>query len=468
MEKARLEKDYIEKAIEDQLRDSICEGVFCVLDNMAQSDREGFINAVIPKYNPGTLKEKLKMEYVFSTKAQSGKIDLKKKKVAIIAHLYYKQFFYKCVSYLRGIASEIDIFITTSTEENKKFLNDLLHEFNMDRVQVQLVKNRGREISALLIECKDIWKRYEYLCFVHDKATSGNIGAAKIGQEFMDILWDNLLINNCYVNNVLNFMEKHTYVGLLVPPAPYHNAYFGNYGNEWTSCFDKTKELAEKLKLSCMMSKDIAPITIGTAFWCRTEALKALWCYDWKYEDFQEEPLPLDSTINHAIERILAFVAQHEGYTTGIIENDKFAAVQVGNYQYILNGLISKKRKSSGFLTFFDLINKDFFYDYSNLQYCVQKYKKVLIYGTGFFAVEITKYLERNNCTYDAYVVSDGYRKQGQLYGKRVYELSEIKNEENMLLILALKKGDFNEVYPILTNKGFRNFYFNGEELIKE
>ena len=61
-------------------------------------------------------------------------------------------------------------------------------------------------------------------------------------------------------------------------------------------------------------------------FWAKTDALKKLFEHGWKYEDFPEEPLPIDGTISHAIERVLGYVAQDAGYKTGVIMTDKIAA----------------------------------------------------------------------------------------------------------------------------------------------
>ena len=329
--------------------------------------------------------------------------------------------------------------------------------------KIQVVENCGREISALLVGCRKTIKNYKYLCFIHDKATSGNMGTPKIGSSFMYLLWDNLLKSAIYIRNVLNFMESHPYIGILVPPAPYHADYFGNYGNEWTGCYEETQKLAKMLKLKCKMSKDIPPYTLGTAFWCRVEALNVLWDYDWGYDFFPKEPLPMDNSANHAIERIFEYVAQHEGYATGIVMNEEFASIQLSNYQFILNGLLKKKRETASFLKYKDYIDKDFYYSFANLHYLVNNFEKIFIYGTGFFAKEITEHLKKYQVNVEGYVVSDGYRREIEYYNRPVYEVSEIVNSPSMLLIIALKKQDFEKVLPTLQKKEICNLYYNGQ-----
>ena len=66
----------------------------------------------------------------------------------------------------------------------------------------------------------------------------------------------------------------------------------------------------------------------GSCFWFRTDALRKLFKYDWKYEDFPEEPLPIDGTISHAIERCYAYVAQDAGYYSAIVMCDEYAKIE--------------------------------------------------------------------------------------------------------------------------------------------
>jgi lipopolysaccharide biosynthesis protein len=49
-------------------------------------------------------------------------------------------------------------------------------------------------------------------------------------------------------------------------------------------------------------------------FWARPEALQPLFDLDLTWQDYPEEPLPLDGTILHAIERLLPFVARRTGF----------------------------------------------------------------------------------------------------------------------------------------------------------
>jgi lipopolysaccharide biosynthesis protein len=49
-------------------------------------------------------------------------------------------------------------------------------------------------------------------------------------------------------------------------------------------------------------------------FWARTKALMPLFDLKLGWDDYPEEPVPIDGTLLHAIERLLPFAARHAGY----------------------------------------------------------------------------------------------------------------------------------------------------------
>ena len=97
----------------------------------------------------------------------------------------------------------------------------------------------------------------------------------------------------------------------------------------WKMNFENTKNLAAELGLAVPMSVDKLPVAPhGSCFWFRTDAIKALYRKEWSYEDFPEEPLPVDGTISHAVERIYPFLAQAAGYYSALVMADTYSAIE--------------------------------------------------------------------------------------------------------------------------------------------
>jgi len=127
-------------------------------------------------------------------------------------------------------------------------------------------------------------------------------------------------------------------LGMLCVPEPFHAVYHWVPGHEWAANFDNTKVLANQLELRVPMDKDAQPVcSFGGAFWFRPQALKKLFDFPWTYEDFPPEPLPIDSSLLHAIERIYTFVCQDAGYYPAFVMSDRYASLEYTNLRQYLS-----------------------------------------------------------------------------------------------------------------------------------
>lgn len=415
---------------------------------------------LIRNYDPTVLKQSIHMEYVLPYKVQTRHRE-KKREVAVIAHLYYEDLIDECFEYLMNIPDNYDIFITVQSDKTASLIKEKCLRAECINIEVRLVGKRGRDVGALLVGCQDILMKYKYLCFVHDKKTSGGVGPAKIGMSYRYMLWENMLKSEYYIENIINLLEQEKHLGVLVPPSPYHSEYINNYGNEWTCCYSGTKELAHRLKLKCIMSEENPPFTLSTAFWCKTKALKRLFEFGFSYEDFPEEPLPPDGSIGHNIERIFAYVAQHEGYATGIIMNDAYARLQLSNYNYMVNNLLAEEHHSGYFGYYYGLTHPKQYYDYMDLSdllsFC-RRQKKLYIYGAGGIAGKIVAFLTVNHIQFEGFIVSKNHKNSEAFVGKKIFEIDEIQDPDTGI-ILGLSEINAVQVLPILKSKGFANIY---------
>src|SRR5665647_3576068 len=53
---------------------------------------------------------------------------------------------------------------------------------------------------------------------------------------------------------------------------------------------------------------------IGNMFWARCDAIRPLFDAGFRWEEYPEEPVPIDGTMLHALERLTPFVASERGY----------------------------------------------------------------------------------------------------------------------------------------------------------
>ena len=72
----------------------------------------------------------------------------------------------------------------------------------------------------------------------------------------------------------------------------------------------------------------------GDFFWVRSAAIKPLFNKNWTYDDLPEEPIAVDGTILHALERIIPFCIQSAGYYTSWINSPSTQRVYTDNCYY--------------------------------------------------------------------------------------------------------------------------------------
>ena len=217
-----------------------------------------------------------------------------------------------------------------------------LYKTNLQqKITIIDVDNRGRDVSALLVGAKSVITSgdYDLICFTHDKKTL-QLGSETSGYSFAHKCYENIHGSSAYVSNVIALFEENQKLGLAVAPAPNHGDYFWTVEKDWTpdpKNISNTKALLDKLGVHVPIAEDHHPIApIGSVFWFRPSAMEKLFQQDWQIDDFPGEPLPVDGTISHAIERSYPFLAQDAGYYTQTIMNDRYTAIEYLNLSYYL------------------------------------------------------------------------------------------------------------------------------------
>ena len=260
------------------------------------------------------------------------------KKIALLMHLYFMDLLDSSYEYASAVPDFADIYITTDSEEHKTKIIERFKSIPCGKLEVRVIENRGRDVASILIGLQDVLPHYEIACFFHDKK-AGQVTPGSVGDSFGYKCSKNVLYNSAFVYRVLETFSENPRLGLLVPPEPNHGIYFSTLGQEWSGNYDITKRLAEQLEVCVPMSEEKSPVApLGSVFWFRTEALKRLHEFPWKYEDFPEEPLPVNGTISHAIERIRPYVAQQAGFYTAFVMAEPLANIEFTNLrQYVKN-----------------------------------------------------------------------------------------------------------------------------------
>ncbi|MCI6557656.1 rhamnan synthesis F family protein [Schaalia hyovaginalis] len=277
------------------------------------------------------LVKNLQLTYVLPTR--SSAVEPKGRRLALIMHIHYMELLDQMLHYAASMPDDADIIITVGSEEKADTVRAAV-EGLANTVIVRTIVNRGRDVSALLVGARELVLDYDLVCFIHDKKVT-QIDPGTVGEGFALKCFENVLPTGAFVENVLALFDREPKLGVLTPAPPNHADYFPISSYAWGPNLPRTKQLLAELGVNVPIHEPkgiMAPL--GSTFWFRPAAVRALFEKEWTYEDFPEEPLAGDGTISHAIERSYCYVAQSAGYFSGWLFSDRFARIELTNLAF--------------------------------------------------------------------------------------------------------------------------------------
>ena len=278
---------------------------------------------------------------------KAGDISLK---TALMLYIYYDDLAEECAACAAHMPAGTDIFVTVPDERKlfrvRPYFDDLAGDH---RIEFRVSGNRGRDVAPFLVTMKDVFFNYDLVLKLHDKKVA-QIPQLSVGHAWQDLCFDCLLPSEAFAKNVIKLFEDHPALGILTPPVPVHGPYFPTTGHgEWGENYEVTRQTAEMLGITVPMSPDKEPVApLGSEFWVRTAALRPLFDHDWQMEEFPPEPVAIDGTLLHAIERLYPFAAQQAGYYSGWLLSDGYARIHMDNWRYMNGGLAAAEAARTG------------------------------------------------------------------------------------------------------------------------
>lgn len=234
--------------------------------------------------------------------------NINKLKAAIHIHLYYIDMIDTFISYLKESPINFDLLISVVSEDNK---NICLQELNnislpkLNKLNVKVVQNKGRDIAPFLIDFKEDIKKYDLVCHVHSKKSLHT----KEISAWADYMFDNLISREAMINIISNF-SLHDNIGVIFPPV-FYMIYKWAVNLHEADC-EQITELLNKLNIK--FRKDEFIFSAGNMFWFRPKALEKLFQLNITYDDIPEEPIGYDHTILHILERLQCIIASESGF----------------------------------------------------------------------------------------------------------------------------------------------------------
>jgi glycosyltransferase involved in cell wall biosynthesis len=221
-------------------------------------------------------------------------------KVAFHIHVFYPKLFVQFLNRINANQTRPDLFISVPSVDAQTEVAGLLSKYGGIVKAIQIVPNRGRDIGPLLtLFGSELIESYDIIGHMHTKVSphAGN----DIGTVWSNFLFENLLggQDRPIMDMILSAMSNNPELGLAFPEDPHPIG--------WDKNLKDAMLLAEKLKLAEPLEKNLN-FPVGTMFWVRKNKLAPMVQLGLTWEDYPVEPLPIDGTMLHAIERILPSV----------------------------------------------------------------------------------------------------------------------------------------------------------------
>jgi lipopolysaccharide biosynthesis protein len=184
-------------------------------------------------------------------------------------------------------------------------------ESSMGRVFAKLpnckviaVANRGRNFGAL-IEILEHVQDDQFLLHVHSKKSPHMDELRR--DQWRSALFEGLL-SRSHVRDAMAIMQTHSDVGIYYPTA---EKVISPLSYSWNANSDFARPLLAKLGVPFLQIR--FPYPAGGMFIATPWLVEKLRELSLDERDFPNEPLPIDGSVAHALERILGFLPFHSG-----------------------------------------------------------------------------------------------------------------------------------------------------------
>ncbi|WP_156677816.1 rhamnan synthesis F family protein [Sphingomonas profundi] len=228
--------------------------------------------------------------------------------VALHGHFHYADNIADFLAALAANRLRADLFLTTDSLETAGILRTATRDYAKGGVVVEVGPNVGRDIYAFLRVLRThIAGRYDVVGHLHGKRSVHMVPSDPgFGDRWRHFLWEHLLgPTHRAADAIVDAMRRDARLGLVFP----ENGFLIG----WEKNGESAAALARRIGLNAALPAHIE-FPAGTMFWARAAILDKLVRAGFEDADMPVEPLPIDGTVLHALERVLPLLCVDAGY----------------------------------------------------------------------------------------------------------------------------------------------------------
>ena len=222
------------------------------------------------------------------------------------AHFYYPELADDLMGRIASNARPCDLLVTTDSDVKAGRLRTATAGYQRGEVRIRIVPNRGRDIGPLFTGfAEELASDYDLIGHLHGKR-SPEIDHGRVGGPWREFLWQHLAGGrHPMLDVIVDRFATDESLGLVFAADPHQS--------DWDANLALATALAERMGIEGALPP-FFDFPVGTMFWARPRALRPLFDLKLGWEDYPEEPVPVDGTLLHTLERLLPFAACRAGY----------------------------------------------------------------------------------------------------------------------------------------------------------
>ena len=234
-----------------------------------------------------------------------NKCTLENKKVlAVVIHAFYFDIFTRIIEKTKSIGIPYALYITTHKAIAQE-VSSHIKLLGLD-AHIEVYENKGRDILPFLKIINLIKTNgHQVILKLHTKKSPHKFSK---GRRWCDSMVDQLL-DASVIDKVIENFTTYPTIGLIAPHRHLHLLRYKGGSN-----MPHITELADKIGYQGNINQQ--SFVGGTMFYARANAFDSLLKLNIKDTDFEKEPIPIDGTLAHVIERTFGLAANKEGLET--------------------------------------------------------------------------------------------------------------------------------------------------------
>ncbi len=239
-------------------------------------------------------------------------------RIAIHLHIFYHDLVKEFAEYLRNMLFPYDLYVSVSTDEMVKICQrEFLGLPFCNRVRIECVTNRGRDVAPMFSTFGKVLAGYDYVAHLHSKKSLYNEGNTEGWRQYS---CKSLLGSAERIRQIFGLMQDDPTVGLVYPQnyvlLPY-------WANTWLANRTLGEMWCRRLGIRDI-PRGYFDYPAGSMFWARGDALAPLFDAGITLADFPEETGQTDGTLAHTLERLFVLCTLRQGMRPAILRDSDF------------------------------------------------------------------------------------------------------------------------------------------------